>query len=73
MARLKFKSLLTVIFPDITESEAELKAFSAKYLEYPILQVQVKTTLELTFVLIQPFCLYYVNNVFLMLTSIFKV
>ena len=30
MARLKFKSLLTVIFPDITESEAELKAFSAK-------------------------------------------
>ena len=33
MAQLKFKSLLTAIFPDITESEAELKAFSAKYLE----------------------------------------
>ena len=30
---LKFKSLLTAIFLDITESEAELKAFAVKYLE----------------------------------------
>ena len=51
----------------------DISGHEVKYLEYPILQVQVKTRLELTFVLIQPFCLYYVNNVFLMLTSIFKV
>ena len=50
----------------------DISGHEVKYLEYPILQVQVKTRLELTFVLIQPFCLYDVNNIFLMLSSIFK-
>ena len=52
---------------DITESEAELKAFGVKYLEYPIFTGTGENEAGVDI------CLYYVNNIFLMLTSIFKV